>query len=176
MWLSGKRQPNHASMVAIADALDVSVQWLDTGLHPEEQDRLPRLTLDELNQFLAEEDANWQQAHQDSGIRLSESDGDSYLITITNDAMLNPLGTGPVHIPVGSTVQIDRDRSPQAGQILLIRHQDELKLRLWQPLDSNLHWLTVANPNYQNTLSIQYQGDIADICQGVAVACRFALV
>ncbi|USE36916.1 LexA family transcriptional regulator [Endozoicomonas sp. SCSIO W0465] len=176
MWLSGQRSPNYKYRSQIANVLGVSIEWLDTGEDKPDPSKLPYISLEETNAFLDELEEKSRIAHRDSGIRLVESDGDSFLVTMNNDSMIEPMNAERTHVPVGSTIQIDRDRKPQSGNIILIHHNNELKLRIWQQLGKDLHRLKVINPHYQDTLNIEYHGDLKEIFKGTAVACRTSLV
>ncbi|WP_066017990.1 helix-turn-helix domain-containing protein [Endozoicomonas atrinae] len=172
-WMRGHREAKLEQKRQVAELLGVSLHWLETG---EEEPNpyvipyiKPDLNANQLDTFLAQKAA----LQEDTGIRLMESIGTSYLLRVNNDSMIDPGNGTRLGIPPGSTVQIDSDTPPEPGNFILIQQGETLMLRVWQPIESSLHLLTVINPLYQSDLNIKYQGNLKDIFKGTVVAfCR----
>ena len=169
-WMCGRREAKLDQKQQIAELLGVTLHWLETGEEEHNPYVIPfiktDLNADHLDQFLAQKAA----LQEDTGIRLVESIGKSYLLRVNNDSMIDPGNGTRLGIPPGSRVQIDSDATPEPGNIILIQQGQTLMLRSWQPIESNLHLLTVINPQYQSDLNIKYRGDLKDIFKGTVVA------
>ncbi|MGI2030710.1 S24 family peptidase, partial [Endozoicomonas acroporae] len=74
-----------------------------------------------------------------SGIRIIESDSESFLIRLDNDSMIDPGNAEKTLIPNGSTIQIDQECKPVPGKILLIDIDGQMLLRVWQRINANQH-------------------------------------
>lgn len=173
-WMNGNRPIKLEQKMAIAEALDVSTHWLNTGEEEPNPYSIPLITLDDVKVVLQQIENKQQAIRKDSGIRFIESENTSFLIKLDNDSMIDPGNAEKQHIPSGSHVQIDLDQKPVPGKILLIEHEGRMMLRVWQRMSANEHILAVINPLYRN-LTISYQGDIMDIFKGTAVGCSYPL-
>ncbi|USE36403.1 LexA family transcriptional regulator [Endozoicomonas sp. SCSIO W0465] len=170
-WMNGKREPRLEQKMQLAEALQISLNWLETGEEGLPDKHLPTISMDDISALLREYDEKKQmfKTIASSAIQIMETDSKrSFLVQLDNDTMIDPLRGDIRHIPEGATVQIDADMPPKSGQILLIEHEGSMILRIWKKLDRNLHSLRVINPLYE-TLNFNYEGDINDIYRGTAV-------
>ncbi|WP_422446217.1 MULTISPECIES: helix-turn-helix domain-containing protein [unclassified Endozoicomonas] len=166
-WMNGQREPKLEQKMALAEALDTTTHWLDTGEQTLKVNHIPKLSLDDLKAFINEKADKAQQA--DSGVRIIESGNEnSYLIKLDNDSMIDPNNGEKLNIPEGSTVQIDVDTEPKPGKVLLIQHNGRLMLRIWKRISENEHIFMVGNPLY-TSLTFNYEGDILEVFKGTAV-------
>ncbi|WBA81567.1 LexA family transcriptional regulator [Endozoicomonas sp. GU-1] len=168
MWMNQTRNPKLESKMAIAKALGVSVYWLDTGEEEPNPNALPVISLDDIDAFYQEIENKQKAIKKDSGIRIIESDSESFLIRLDNDSMIDPGNAEKTLIPNGSTIQIDQECKPVPGKILLIDIDGQMLLRVWQRINANQHIFKMINPHYSE-LKISYTGDVMDIYKGTAV-------
>ncbi len=168
MWMNKGRNPKLEKKMAIAKVLDVSVHWLDTGEEEPDPNALPVISLDDINAFYEEINDKQKAIEKDSGVRFIQSDRESFLIRLDNDSMIDPTNAEKVHIPTGSTVQIDQEMEPTPGKIVLIELDGQMLLRVWQRLGANQHVFKVINPLYTE-LKITYTGDFKELYKGTAV-------
>ncbi|WP_067586034.1 LexA family transcriptional regulator [Endozoicomonas ascidiicola] len=174
MWMNQTRNPKLESKMAIARTLGVSVYWLDNGEEEPDPNALPLISLDDIHAFYQEIEDKQKAIQKDAGIRIIESDNESFLIRLDNDSMIDPGNAEKVLIPNGSTVQIDQDLEPKPGKILLIEFEGQMLLRVWQRLSANQHIFRVINPLYSE-LKVSYTGDVLSIYKGTAVGFRCPL-
>lgn len=169
-WMNGNRPIKLEQKMAIADALGVTVCWLDTGEQEKNPHAIPLITLDDVKAIRQQIEEKHQAIKTDPGILfpIVESVSNSFLIRLDNDSMIDPNNAQIRHIPSGSHVQIDVEQTPTPGKILLIEHDGRMMLRVWQRMDANEHIFRVINPLYRD-LTISYRGNIMDIYQGTAV-------
>lgn len=170
-WMNGKREPRLEQKMQLAQALQVSMNWLETGEEGLPDKHLPTISMDDISALLSEYDEKQQtfSTTASSAIQIIETGSKrSFLVQLDNDTMTDPLRADIRHIPEGATVQIDADMPPKSGQILLIEYEGSMVLRIWKKLGRHLHSLRVINPLYE-TLNINYEGDINDIYRGTAV-------
>ncbi len=169
LWMSGKRNPKLDHKMAIAEFLEVSHHWLHTGEELPDPKTLPYVSLEDASAFFEDLDEKRQQVLSESAICVIESDHRSFLLRMENDTMLNqsPSDTA-VSIPKGARVQVDTVVTPESGKILLVKHNNELSLRLWNPINKSQHNLRFINRLY-GSFDINYEGDIKDIYKGTAV-------
>ena len=175
LWMSGARNPKLNNKIAIAEFLEVSLHWLETGKELPDPKTLPYVSLDQASAFFDELDDKRQQAITESAICIIESDNRSFLLRMENDTMVNqtPSDTA-ISIPKGAKVQVDTVVAPEPGKILLIEHDGELSLRLWHSISKSQHSLRFINRLYGN-FDLNYTGDIQDIYKGTAVGVSFLL-
>ena len=168
-WMRGVKEPKLEQKMAIADALDVTVYWLDTGEQEPDPYQLPYVSMDDLDAMFEEINRKTKAYQENAGVRFISSDSKrSFLILLENDSMIDPGNSEKKHIPEGSTVQIDVDAEPKPGKILLIEHDGRMMLRLWKRISATEHKLRIINPLYPD-LNISYSGDIMDLFRGTAV-------
>nr|WP_306800358.1 helix-turn-helix domain-containing protein [Endozoicomonas sp. YOMI1] len=175
LWMSGARNPKLNNKIAIADVLGVSIHWLETGEELPDPKTLPYISLDKASAFFDELDERRQQVLSESAICIIESDHKSFLLRMENDTMVNQTPSDmAISIPKGAKVQVDTVIAPEPGKILLIEHDGELSLRLWNPISKSQHSLRFINRLY-GTFDLNYAGDIKDIYKGTAVGVSFLL-
>ena len=175
-WLTGKRNPKLEKRLIMADALGVSLHWLDTGEDLIPDSELPQEILDNVEALVTELGNKETRIHRGTGLRIIPGKSDrSFLIRLDNDSMLDPNRGDKVLIPEGASVQIDTDIDPTPGCIVLLRYNGKMMLRVWKRISNSEHIFQVINPLY-TSLNFNFEGDISEIYVGTAVGCSFKLL
>lgn len=174
LWMNGKRVPKLEQKLKIAELLGVSLSWLDTGRDILPDNHLPILLLEELRDFYLQSRSRSQYHKELTGnpgrqITELEDNHSGLLIEMLNDSMMNGTRADVLEIPEGALIQVDVDCEPKPGEIILVEHDGEIKLRLWKQIGAKTHSLRVINGAYPE-LNISYEGDISKIHRGTCIA------
>nr|WP_286198492.1 helix-turn-helix domain-containing protein [Salinisphaera sp. G21_0] len=170
-WMNNQREPKLEQKMRLADVLQVSLNWLETGRDTLPGHHLPEIRMDQvadlLNKYATKQDELSDIAS--SAIRIVESTGEkSFVVLLDNDTLLDPSRGDILAIPEGARVQIDTEQQPVQGSIILVEHNGNMVLRLWRQIEPGLHHLRVINPMYQN-LNFNHEGDIMAIYRGSVI-------
>ncbi len=170
-WMNNQREPKLEQKMRLADVLQVSLNWLETGKDTLPGHHLPEIRMENVANLLKQFDAKQEQFSDmaSSAIRIVESTSDkSFVVLLDNDTLLDPNRGDILAIPEGARVQIDTEQAPVQGSIILVEHGNNMVLRLWRQIEPGLHHLRVINPMYQN-LNFNHEGDIMDIYRGTVI-------
>lgn len=170
-WMTGKRLPKLEQKIKLSNALDISLNWLETGQDILPDHHLPVISFENLKTFYEENLAHGKPAIGRAGRQIAElkKRQQGFLLEMLNDTMCDPSRGDIVSIPEGAEVQIDVDHEPRSGSIIMVEHNGQMKLRQWRLIEPGLHHLRVINPAYQE-LNFNHEGMITDIYRGTAVA------
>ena len=189
-WMQNDRIPYLEHRTKLAKFLDVSVQYLETGIdQPVAKQSFPVIrTKDELvlnvtanrssivmpvlrdlaNDRLSKQDSLQYSALEQSMFNMPDSPSGCFAIEMNSD-VFEP------DIPMGSQVLIDHRKLPEPGSLVYVLMGERTELRRWMPV-ANIQMLTFTNPLYRDSTAFNHNGDIMEIWLGTAVGVARKLV